>query len=162
MVTEIFVLFQRTVGHIRYQLADVPRQPDSPLDTVLRTSQSLTRTIYNRHTHTHNHPPPTTNDPIHPGFVEVLKHTTQRSQAPSPDSTLILCSPSLPRRANTIPSQADKPERLTDPSPRAINSFSWIITNTPRDGGKAVCVCCVLCCGACCVCCRVSVMCPSQ
>ena len=116
-VTEIFVRTERTVGHLRYQLEDVQFTIDQPTPTTT-------------HHHDHDH------DPTHPGFVEVLKHTTQRSQAPSPDS------------------QADKPERLTDSSPRAIKSFSWIITNTPGDGGKEVCmwcvwvvrvVCCVVC-----------------
>ena len=34
---EISVLIELILGHLRYLLADVPPQPNSPPDTVLRT-----------------------------------------------------------------------------------------------------------------------------
>ena len=37
---EISVLIELTLGHLRYHLTDVPPQPNSPPDYVLRTSQS--------------------------------------------------------------------------------------------------------------------------
>ena len=36
---EISVLIELTLGHLRYHLTDVPPQPNSPPDYVLRTSQ---------------------------------------------------------------------------------------------------------------------------
>ena len=36
---EISVLIELTLGHLRYGLTDVPPQPNSPPDYVLRTSQ---------------------------------------------------------------------------------------------------------------------------
>ena len=36
---EISVLIELTLGHLRYLLTDVPPQPNSPPDYVLRTSQ---------------------------------------------------------------------------------------------------------------------------
>ena len=36
---EISVLIELTLGHLRYFLTDVPPQPNSPPDYVLRTSQ---------------------------------------------------------------------------------------------------------------------------
>ena len=36
---EISVLIELTLGHLRYRLTDVPPQPNSPPDYVLRTSQ---------------------------------------------------------------------------------------------------------------------------
>ncbi len=35
---EISVLFELTLGHLRYRLADVPPQPNSPPDHVLRAT----------------------------------------------------------------------------------------------------------------------------
>ena len=37
---EISVLIELTLGHLRYLLTDVPPQPNSPPDYVLRTNQS--------------------------------------------------------------------------------------------------------------------------
>ena len=36
---EISVLIELTIGHLRYLLTDVPPQPNSPPDYVLRTNQ---------------------------------------------------------------------------------------------------------------------------
>ena len=36
---EVSVLIELTLGHLRYLLTDVPPQPNSPPDYVLRTSQ---------------------------------------------------------------------------------------------------------------------------
>ena len=36
----ISVLFEPTLGHLRYNWADVPPQPNSPADDVLHTDQS--------------------------------------------------------------------------------------------------------------------------
>ena len=40
---EISVLIELTLGHLRYHLTDVPPQPNSPPDYVLRTSQRTRR-----------------------------------------------------------------------------------------------------------------------
>ena len=40
---EISVLIELTLGHLRYSLTDVPPQPNSPPDYVLRTSQRTRR-----------------------------------------------------------------------------------------------------------------------
>ena len=40
---EISVLFELTVGHLRYCLTDVPPQPNSPPDRVYRLDQDLFR-----------------------------------------------------------------------------------------------------------------------
>ena len=45
-VTEISVHTQLSLGHLRYQNTDVSLQPNSPTDTVLRTIQSLVRTVF--------------------------------------------------------------------------------------------------------------------
>ncbi len=37
---EISVLFELTVGHLRYCLTDVPPQPNSPPDRVFRKTQA--------------------------------------------------------------------------------------------------------------------------
>ena len=37
---EISVLFELTLGHLRYRLADVPPQPNSPPDHVLRATRT--------------------------------------------------------------------------------------------------------------------------
>ena len=42
---EISVLFELTVGHLRYRLADVPPQPNSPPDHVFRLDWSCLRII---------------------------------------------------------------------------------------------------------------------
>ena len=39
VLQEISVLFELTLGHLRYRLTDVPPQPTSPPDYVLRTNQ---------------------------------------------------------------------------------------------------------------------------
>jgi hypothetical protein len=40
---EISVLFELTVGHLRYRLTDVPPQPNSPPDYVFRLDQGNER-----------------------------------------------------------------------------------------------------------------------
>ena len=37
---EISVLFELTLGHLRYRLADVPPQPNSPPDHVFRATRA--------------------------------------------------------------------------------------------------------------------------
>ncbi len=37
---EISVLFELTLGHLRYRLTDVPPQPNSPPDFVFRVAQA--------------------------------------------------------------------------------------------------------------------------
>ena len=46
--------FSARVRRLRHQLADVPRQPDSPLDTCVPHNQSSIGTIRNRHTPHHH------------------------------------------------------------------------------------------------------------
>ena len=50
---EISVLTELALGHLRYRLADVPPQPNSPLDYVFRVSQQQSclkaKTIRNGH-----------------------------------------------------------------------------------------------------------------
>ena len=42
---EISVLFELTLGHLRYRLTDVPPQPNSPPDYVFHTDQPSEETI---------------------------------------------------------------------------------------------------------------------
>ena len=40
---EISVLIELTFGHLRYHLADVPPQPNSPPDNVIHTARATTK-----------------------------------------------------------------------------------------------------------------------
>ena len=44
---EISVLIELPVGHLRYDLTDVPPQPNSPPDYVFRTDQPSKKTTLN-------------------------------------------------------------------------------------------------------------------
>ena len=44
---EISVLIELILGHLRYLLADVPPQPNSPPDYVFRTDQPSKKTTLN-------------------------------------------------------------------------------------------------------------------
>ena len=45
---EISVLIELILGHLRYLLADVPPQPNSPPDYVFRTDQPSKKTTLNQ------------------------------------------------------------------------------------------------------------------